>query len=306
MGTVVSGVVVTDEPPRPSGPVGRGSGSGPRADVPADELELVVAQRATRGGQQPVLDGLDALVQAGLVVVGTHRHRLLRDDRAVVDLSSTRWTVQPVSFTPWASASRTAWAPRKAGSNDGWVLTTRSGQRARKSPDNSRMKPASTTTCGWCAARSARSAASQVGRSGWAASGCTTVAIPAAAPGRALPRRAGRSRRPPPRHRTRGRPRWRRAAPAGSCRCRRRGRPAGPGGSAASSARTASGRAGDGGADGGGDGWRAADRRRVEGGRPTAGGRRHTATEPNGSARRPVCAARPRARAPPQAGARAT
>ncbi len=40
-------------------------------------------------------------------------------------VSSTRWTVQPVTGTPWASASPTACAPGNAGRSDGWVLRIR-------------------------------------------------------------------------------------------------------------------------------------------------------------------------------------
>ena len=39
--------------------------------------------------------------------------------------ASTRWTVQPVTRTPYASASRTACAPGKAGSSAGWVFSDR-------------------------------------------------------------------------------------------------------------------------------------------------------------------------------------
>ena len=38
--------------------------------------------------------------------------------------SSTKWTVHPVTCAPYASASRTPWAPGKLGSSAGWVLTT--------------------------------------------------------------------------------------------------------------------------------------------------------------------------------------
>ena len=38
--------------------------------------------------------------------------------------ASTRRTVQPVTLTPYASASRTPWVPGKAGSSAGWVLIT--------------------------------------------------------------------------------------------------------------------------------------------------------------------------------------
>ena len=44
-------------------------------------------------------------------------------------VASTRWTVHPVTATPCARASRTAWAPGNAGSSDGCVLRIRSGER---------------------------------------------------------------------------------------------------------------------------------------------------------------------------------
>ena len=94
---------------------------------------------------QAALDGLDALVQRGLVVAGQHGHGLLGQDRAVVDLSVATWTVQPVTLTPAASASRTACAPGKAGSSDGWVLRIRSGNASNAAWPRTVMNPAMAT-----------------------------------------------------------------------------------------------------------------------------------------------------------------
>ena len=46
-------------------------------------------------------------------------------------VASTRWTVQPVTVTPWASASATAWAPGNAGRSDGCVLRIRPRERGQ-------------------------------------------------------------------------------------------------------------------------------------------------------------------------------
>src|SRR5665647_1396231 len=62
--------------------------------------------------------------------------------------ASTTCTVHPVTFTPWARASRTAWAPGNAGSRAGWVLITRPPNRSRKPGPRMRMKPALTTSAG--------------------------------------------------------------------------------------------------------------------------------------------------------------
>ena len=84
--------------------------------------------------------------------------------------SSTRCTVTPESFTPYASASATACAPGNAGSSAGWVLTTRCGKRPRKPGPRMRMKPASTTRSGSCAATASASAVFHAARSGLSAS----------------------------------------------------------------------------------------------------------------------------------------
>ena len=47
-------------------------------------------------------------------------------------VSSTRWTVTPVTAAPAASASRTACAPGNAGRSDGWTLRTRPGEGAEE------------------------------------------------------------------------------------------------------------------------------------------------------------------------------
>ena len=57
-----------------------------------------------------------------------HRHRLLGEDRAVVDLEPGEVHGAAVTFTPAASASSTACQPLNAGSSAGCVLTMRSGK----------------------------------------------------------------------------------------------------------------------------------------------------------------------------------
>ena len=37
--------------------------------------------------------------------------------------SSTKWTVHPATFTPYATACRWAWRPVKLGRRAGWILT---------------------------------------------------------------------------------------------------------------------------------------------------------------------------------------
>src|SRR5690606_698455 len=68
--------------------------------------------------------------------------------RPVSTPASTSITLQPVTFTPWARASRTPWAPGKAGSRAGWVLMIRPPKASSSGGPTSFMNPASTTSCG--------------------------------------------------------------------------------------------------------------------------------------------------------------
>ena len=85
--------------------------------------------------QQPMLDGLDPLVEAS--------SRRPRRGSATASwatigppssVASTRWTVAPVTLTPWASASRTAWAPGNAGRSVGWVFRIRPAKARERPP----------------------------------------------------------------------------------------------------------------------------------------------------------------------------
>ena len=79
-------------------------------------------------------------------------------------VASTRWTVTPVTATPAASASRTAWRPGNDGSSDGWTLRIRPSNAASTAGPTSRRYPASTTTSGATARSvSARTASSPPG-----------------------------------------------------------------------------------------------------------------------------------------------
>ena len=69
--------------------------------------------------------------------------------------------MQPVTFTPWASASRTPCAPGNDGSSAGWVFTQRPPKESRNGGPTSFMNPARTTRSGACAAHARASAASQ-------------------------------------------------------------------------------------------------------------------------------------------------
>jgi hypothetical protein len=106
----------------------------PDTHVAAVDLEPAVAQQLDAGGQQLVLDRLDAVVERASVSSSRTSTARCATMGPWSTCSSTRWTVEPVSLTPYSSASRTAWAPRNAGSSEGWVLMTRSGQPARKPP----------------------------------------------------------------------------------------------------------------------------------------------------------------------------
>ena len=92
--------------------------------------------------------------------------------------ASTRCTVQPVIFTPWARASRTPWAPGKDGSRAGCVLTIRPANRSRTGAPRIRMNPEHTTQSGsWAAIASAR-AASHSAREAWSPGATVKVSMP--------------------------------------------------------------------------------------------------------------------------------
>src|SRR5699024_1053326 len=78
---------------------------------------------------------------------------------------STRWMVPPVSFTPWASASRTPCAPGNDGRSAGWVLMIRLENASTKLGPRMRMNPADTTQSGPSSATARRSCSFQACRS---------------------------------------------------------------------------------------------------------------------------------------------
>ena len=129
--------------------------------------------------EQPSLDFLDALVQSGLVVLVL---RISTTPWAMIGPvstpSSTKWTVHPVTLAPYASASRTPWAPGKLGSSAGWVLTHRPPNRARNSLPTIFMNPAETTRSGAYAAVASASAASHSSRESWSLTRQTKVGSP--------------------------------------------------------------------------------------------------------------------------------
>ena len=122
--------------------------------------------------QQPVLDRADPFVQSFRRRRRAAR-RPLPGPRSVRrrGSASTTWIVQPVTVTPCARASATAWAPGNAGSSDGCVLRIRPGNAASTSGPTIRMYPASTTT----SASTADSVAASVASS---PPGTSAVSIP--------------------------------------------------------------------------------------------------------------------------------
>ena len=88
---------------------------------------------------------LDTRVEGFGSVIVTDRHRLLERIGPVSMPESTRWTVHPVTFYPYSRACFQAFNPGKAGSNAGWMFTTRSWKAVRKGALRMRMKPANTT-----------------------------------------------------------------------------------------------------------------------------------------------------------------
>ncbi|CAM5687100.1 hypothetical protein SCALM49S_06109 [Streptomyces californicus] len=118
--------------------------------------------------QQRALDFLDAFMEGRFALRGVllgHLDHALRDDRTGVDAVVDEVDGQPVTLTPYASASRTPWAPGKLGSRAGWVLTVRPPKAARNAGPTIFMKPADTTRSGRCSATSAASASSHAPRS---------------------------------------------------------------------------------------------------------------------------------------------
>src|SRR5215204_4888436 len=61
-------------------------------------------------------------------------------------VSSTKWTVQPETRTPCSTACRCASRPGKAGSREGWMLSTRPRNSSTKQGESRRMKPARQTS----------------------------------------------------------------------------------------------------------------------------------------------------------------
>src|SRR3954470_16233865 len=92
---------------------------------------------------------------------------------------STKNSVAPATFTPYASASRGPWMPGKAGSSALWVFTYRSPKRFRNSSPTSFRNPAETTRSGRYDATDAVSAASHSVRSVWSFTRSTKVGTPA-------------------------------------------------------------------------------------------------------------------------------
>ena len=82
---------------------------------------------------EPALDGLDALVQRRLGVVGQHGTASWARIGPWSTCSVARCTVQPVTFTPKAARRARRGRPGTAGSSDGWVFRTAAGVGARTS-----------------------------------------------------------------------------------------------------------------------------------------------------------------------------
>src|SRR5574344_859355 len=64
--------------------------------------------------------------------------------------SSTKWIVQPDTFTPYASTSRCACAPPNDGRSDGWIFMMRPANSRTKYGLRIRMKPARITSVTPC------------------------------------------------------------------------------------------------------------------------------------------------------------
>src|SRR5690625_900647 len=92
---------------------------------------------------------------------------------------STRWTVTPVTFTPYARVSRTGLAPGNEGSSAGWVLMIFPSHCARVSSPSIRMKPAQTTMSGSCSPMACAKATSHCARWGKSFSDSAKVGTPA-------------------------------------------------------------------------------------------------------------------------------
>ena len=111
--------------------------------------------------QQSPFDDLDPFVQGGFVVVIEYGYGCWASIGPVSVPASTRCTLQPVTLTPYSSASGTACAPGNAGSSAGWVLMIRPMKRERKWGPRIFMKPADTIRSGSCTAVASVIAASQ-------------------------------------------------------------------------------------------------------------------------------------------------
>ena len=108
--------------------------------APAVDDQRVGQQQRDRARQQPVLDRADPVVEAG------RRRRRAGSSTASCatigppsSVASTRWTVQPVTAAPCASASATACPPGNAGSSDGCVLRIRPPKAASTAGPTIRM-----------------------------------------------------------------------------------------------------------------------------------------------------------------------
>gem|GEM_PF-5782545 len=95
---------------------------------------------------------------------------------------TTKWTVQPCSRTPSASARAWVSRPRNAGRRDGWMLSIRPVQRSTNQGVSTRMKPARQTISMSAARRVSSNTRSKASRSLpkglWST---TAVAMPASA-----------------------------------------------------------------------------------------------------------------------------
>ena len=92
------------------------------------------------------------------------------------------WMVQPVTFTPAARASATAWAPRNDGSRLGWVLITLPGKAVKIGSASTVMNPAmATRSTPWAVSASTMALVSDTRSGRCSLRSTTTVGMPAAA-----------------------------------------------------------------------------------------------------------------------------
>ena len=110
---------------------------------PAIAPASVSARRAAAAGARPRGRARAATPRRRTAATGTACWATIGPPSSV---SSTMWTVTPVTRAPPASASRTACAPGKAGSRLGWTFRIRAGKCVqRRAAPSTRMKPARTT-----------------------------------------------------------------------------------------------------------------------------------------------------------------